>query len=141
MTLAGGVSDLLARGLEAAANEDSIKGLEQSLGELRAQLSDRDHTIQEVRDRVAAAEARAASMRELLSQLDGAPIGRCRHAGCAVNVTAIDLVVRRACRNGHSMTHVLEQAGKAPGLDPGEWIVAVAALGLVLGLLASGAKK
>lgn len=141
MTLAAAVGDLLRRGLEAASNAESVARLEQSVSELRLNLSDRDRLLQEERGRSAAIEQREQYLQQFLTQLDKAPIGRCPQSGCHTPFSAIDLVVKRACKRGHALGHVLERAAQAPGIDSGEVLAAVGALGLILALLAAGGKK
>lgn len=141
MTIAAAVSDLLKRGLEAASDEDSVTRLEQSVAELRLALAERDKLLQEERGRSAASEQREQYLQQFLSQLDRAPIGKCPQQGCQTPISAIDLVVNRACKRGHSLAQLLEKAAQAPGINTGEVLAAVGGLGLVLALLASGAKK
>jgi hypothetical protein len=141
MTLAAAVADLLRRGLEAASNAESVTRLEQSVNELRLNLSERDRLLQEERGRSAASEQREEYLKQFLGQLDQAPIGRCPQAGCLTPFSAIDLVVKRSCKRGHGLGNVLERAAQAPGIDSGEVLAAVGALGLILALLAAGGKK
>jgi hypothetical protein len=140
MTMASAVADLLTRGLEAASDEDSTKRLEQSVSELRMQLGERDRQLQDERTRAAGGEQRELYLQQLLGQIDQAPIGRCPHPGCNEPISAIDLVVRRSCKKGHGLAHLLEKAAKAPGINSAEVLAVVGALGLVLALLAAGGK-
>jgi hypothetical protein len=139
-TIASAVADLLRRGLEAASNEDSVVRLEQSVSELRLQLSERDRLLQDERARSAAGEQREQYLQQLLGQIDQAPIGQCPDPSCKMPISAIDLVVRRSCKKGHGLTQVLERAAKAPGVDSAQVLTALGALGLVLALLAAGGK-
>jgi hypothetical protein len=142
MTLASAVADLLKRGLEAASDESSVTRLEQSVAELRLNLSERDRLLQEERGRSAASAQREQYLQQFLNQLDSAPIGRCPQAGCQMPISAIDLVSRRACKRGHGLGQVLEKAAaQAPGINSGEVLAALGGLGLILALVAAGGKK
>jgi hypothetical protein len=141
MTLTAAVSDLLKRGLEAASDEDSVSRLEQSVGELRLSLAERDRLLQEERGRSAATEQREQYLQHFVSQLDTAPIGRCPQIGCQTPISPIDLVVRRTCKRGHGLGQVLEKASQAPGMNSGEVLAVIGGLGLVLALLAASVKK
>jgi|SRR6202165_2744770 len=137
MSLGTAVADLLTRGLEGAGAEQSVRALEQSLAEARTTLAMRDEQLKDAAAKVATTEAREGSMRDLAAQLEAAPIGQCSVSGCGAPFNAIDLVVRRRCPNGHALTLVLEGAAKAPGLNSTDALFALAAIGLLIGLVAA----
>lgn len=140
ITLTAAVAELISHGLESAANEQSIANLQASLSEARLTLSERDRNLAEERSRAATLEERERNLRAVVQQLDTVTVGRCPQPGCVASLTATDLVVRRACPNGHQLGGVLEQVAKAPGLDPAEVLAAVAALGLLVAILAATRK-
>lgn len=138
MSLGTAVADLLTRGLEAAGAEQSIRALEQSLADARTTLALRDEQLKEAAATVAATGAREKSVRDIAEQLEAASIGQCSASGCGAPFNAVDLVVRRRCPKGHALTLVLEGAVKAPGLNSTDALIALAAIGLLLGLIAAG---
>jgi hypothetical protein len=141
MTLAGAVGDLLARGLETAASEESVEALRRRLAETQLEASELRRLFEEERVRAITSSERERNLQQFLTQLDATPIGPCPQKGCVQRVSAIDLVVRRTCKAGHSLTSLLEQVAKTPGMDSREALVAVGALGLVLALIAAGGQK
>jgi hypothetical protein len=140
MSLSSAVADLLSRGLAATADEDSLRALELSLRDARTTVASRDQQLREAAATVAAAEAREKSLRDVAHQLEAAPIGQCRTPGCGAPFNPVDLVVRRRCPKGHPLTPVLEGAAKAPGLNSTDALIALAAIGLLVGLVAAAAK-
>jgi len=137
MSLGTAVADLLTRGLEGAGAEQSIRALEQSLADAKTTLAERDEQVKGAAASVAAADAREKSMRDLAEQLEAASIGQCSVAGCGASFNAVDLVVRRRCPKRHALTPVLEGAVKASGLNSTDALIALAAIGLLIGLVAA----
>src|SRR5713226_8761754 len=120
MTLAGAVGDLLARGLEAAASEDSVEALQRKLAEGRTEIAELGRRVEEERTRAIASSEREHNLQQFLAQLDGTPIGPCPQPGCPQRISAIDLVARRSCKSGQSLTALLERVAKTPGMDSRE---------------------
>jgi antitoxin component of RelBE/YafQ-DinJ toxin-antitoxin module len=129
VTLASAVSDLLDRGLQAAADEQSISELERRAADLTAEvdtLRQRDHAI--------------SSAYQALAQRIAQPVGAC--PSCSGSVSGHDLLVNGRCANAAcaaSLSELLSRptnavaSGKG-GLDDGEFKMMLGALGMALGI-------
>jgi hypothetical protein len=130
MTLASAVSDLLDRGLQAAADERSINELERRAAELSAEVEafrERDQAV--------------SSAYRALAQRTGQRVGECPR--CGRPITGHDLLVTGHCPHQEchaSLTSLLgssapaETAAQKGSLDEGEFKVLLGALGLLLGI-------
>ncbi len=129
VTLASAVSDLLDRGLQAAADERSISELERRTSELTTEveaLRQRDQTV--------------SSAYQALAQRIAQPVGACPR--CGDTVTGHDLLVVGRCPKADcsaSLSELLSRpaAGASQGkggLDDGEFKMLLGALGLALGI-------
>lgn len=120
VTLTAAISDLLGRGLEALENDESVVRLQQQVQE----------KTQEVKD----LEARVQG----LAALSTTSLGTC--PTCNAVVTALDVVGRRACANGHPLQPDNTATQAAPGLDERQAMVLFGAVALLLGALALSSK-
>lgn len=129
MTLASAVSDLLDRGLQAAADERSVAELERRTAELSAEVE----TLQQ-RDQAISSAYRA------LAQRTAQPVGACPR--CGDPVTGHDLLVVGHCPKPECAASLTQLLGSRPGaaveskggLDDGEFKMLLGALGLALGI-------
>jgi antitoxin component of RelBE/YafQ-DinJ toxin-antitoxin module len=128
MTLASAVSDLLDRGLQAAADEHSVAELERRAADLSAEVE----ALQR-RDRAISSAYQAIAQRTQQS------VGAC--PSCGEEVTGHDLLVVGRCPGpscGTSLTPLLARSkpssGAKGGLDEGEFAMLLGALGLALGV-------
>lgn len=128
MTLASAVADLLDRGLQGAADEQSIAGLEQRVAELSAE----NHVLRE-------RELAIGSAYQVLADRIGRPVGVCPH--CQQAISGYDLLVTGRCRNpdcAKGLSGLLGPSGdKSPAkntLDDGEFKILLGALGVALGV-------
>jgi hypothetical protein len=129
VTLASAVSELLDRGLQAAADERSISELERRAAELTAEveaLRQRDHAV--------------TSAYQALAQRIAQPVGACQR--CGDPVTGHDLLVAGRCPKPDCAASLSELLSRPPtaavagkgGLDDGEFKMLLGALGLALGI-------
>lgn len=117
LTLTAAVSTLLDRGLEAEENEASIESLQD---QVRAKDELLRHT-----------EARLQALQALANQ----PLGAC--PTCNGVVTAVDVLVRRQCRDGHPLQPPeAAQTPQGSGLDQTQSLLLIGAVGLLLGAVA-----
>ena len=129
VTLASAVSELLDRGLQAAADERSIGELERRAAELTAEveaLRQRDQAV--------------SSAYQALAQRIEQPVGACPR--CGDPVTGHDLLVAGRCPKPDCAASLSELLSRPPsavvagkgGLDDGEFKMLLGALGLALGI-------
>ncbi len=140
VTLTSAVADLLSRGLEAVANGRSSAQLERSVADLQVELAKRERDLAQEKTRAAGVEERERALTAAMQEWQAVRVGTCPWQGCGVAVTATDLVMRRGCRNGHPLGHLLEQVAKVPGMDSNQLLIAIAVLGLVLVAVTMGRK-
>jgi hypothetical protein len=146
LTLTGAVVDLLERGLEAIANEQSLAELE---GKLAACTSERAQTRARLREsklRVQAAREREQTTAHTYTAL----AERARHElascpQCRQPVRASDLLVSGRCPNPscrRALSSLLLPAPRA-GFDANEYLALLGALGVLVGLAqaASGERQ
>ena len=128
LTLAGAVSDLLDRGLQAASDADSISELQQTVSALKIQ-------VEKFRER----EQMIASANQALAQRITRPVGNCPACGNAVS--GQDLLITGRCPRaecGASLTPLLDpplhDEQKKGALNDGDFKLLLGALGLALGI-------
>ena len=117
MTLTGGISDLLDRGLEAVENDVSVARLQTQLAEKDIQLRDTETRLQG------------------LQALSTTPLGVC--GTCKSVITAVDVLVRGQCAEGHALRAPDgSDRPQGSGLTENQQLILIGAVGLVLGALA-----
>jgi hypothetical protein len=117
-TLAGAVADLLDCGLQATADEHSIKALKENVRTLKAEVE-----TYEEREKAWAAFAQRTALK----------VGSC--PSCGHDVSGRDLLVDGLCRNcGANLSPLLGTGPKVKkgGLNEGDFNLLLGALGLVL---------
>jgi len=132
VTLTTAIGNLLARGLEAVANEQSVGRLEGEVAQLRAEkrvLSARLREAEVIaREALKREEAMTGAQRSLAERIKQ-PVGECPQ--CRTAVTGEDLLVTTRCRNGHSLAPLL--GGSKP-----EYMFLVGAVGVLVGIALAG---
>ncbi len=137
LTLAGAVSELLDRGLQAVSDADSVAELRQTVSGLRMQveaLEEREH--------------RAASANQGLAQRLARRVGNC--PACGAEITGQDLLIAGHCPKpdcGENLANLFAPVAStavAPkgALNDTDFKMLLGALGLALGiaLLSQGGK-
>lgn len=128
MTLASAVTDLLDRGLQAAADETSIADLERRVAAITAendllrqrQLA-RDSAYQALSQRIAQPVGICPDCESAITGYDLLVVGRCPVEGCAASLASL-LGTRETSRQANGM------------LDDGEFKILLGALGVALGI-------
>lgn len=128
VTLANAVASLLDRGLQAAADEQSVAELEQRVVSLSGEvevLRERDHAT--------------SSAYQALAQRTAQSVGACPN--CGEPISGYDLLVSGRCSKlgcGASLTPLLGAASAdgstKGGLNDGDLKILLGALGLLLGI-------
>jgi antitoxin component of RelBE/YafQ-DinJ toxin-antitoxin module len=115
VTLSTAVKNLLEEGLEAAANEESIRSLKSEISELRAR------------------EEANSNAYSVLARSLKRPVGSC--PSCRKVVSGNDLLLVGSCGScGKGLTALLKPKNPPEGgLDGNEYLLLVGAIGLVLG--------
>jgi len=128
LTLAGAVSELLDRGLQAASDADSVSELQHTVSALKIE-------VEKHRER----EQMIASANQALAQRVTRPVGNCPACGSAVS--GQDLLITGRCPRadcGVSLTPLLDpplhDEQKKGFLNDGDFKLLLGALGLALGI-------
>lgn len=124
LSLTGAAVELLERGLEAAADADSVVTL-------RQKLQEKDIALKETEVQVQTLQAFAKRTKQ--------PLGTCPEAGCGRTITAFDLLVAGQCSQGHSLQKLIEppKPKDGAGLDQTQYLLLAGAVGLLLAVALS----
>jgi antitoxin component of RelBE/YafQ-DinJ toxin-antitoxin module len=128
-TLTTAVSELLSRGLEAAANEGSVAELERRVRELTARLQEALSAIQLYEQRDQQWSSAYAALAERLEQ----PLGLC--TACRKPARGYDLLVTGACREcGAGLASLFSAPREGADLDRNALAVLLGAVGLFVAI-------
>lgn len=126
LSLTGAAVELLERGLEAAADADSVVTLRQKLHERDIALKDTEVQVQTL---------------QAFAKRTKQPLGTCPEPGCGLTITAFDVLAAGQCSEGHSLQKLIEPPkpteGAGAGLDQTQYLLLAGAVGLLLAVALS----
>lgn len=141
VTLASALHELLALGLEAADGSGTVSALQEEVQQLRQRVRDLEETTQAQALARLQLEQELAALRQAADvwvQRADLPVGTCPH--CNKPLSGADVLVAGRCSECRASTSALVEP-KASDLDNGDFMLALGAVGVLLGLVALAASK
>jgi len=142
LTLAGAVSELLVRGVEAVHGAPSVATTEARVTELARELAEARLAHQEETFRRQNAEQQHQLLQraaQTWTTRANQPVGQC--PSCTKVISGYDLFVSGQCPQcQHAVTSMLAP-GEKSGLDQKELLVLLGAVGILLGVMAISRSK
>jgi hypothetical protein len=140
LTLTAALVELLEQGLEARAAEHSAAAQERELALARSELAETGGRLREAELRPQAGREReqlSARSYQALAERARQELASCPR--CREPVRGSDLLVSGHCPHcGKALSSLLTPVARAGGLEPGEYLALLGALGAVVGFALGG---
>lgn len=141
LTLTSALHDLLALGLESAAGSTTVTALQAEVGQLQEQVRQLEATVQTQALAHARLQHELAALRQAADvwvQRADLPVGTC--PSCDHPLSGADVLITGHCSQCQTSTSALVEP-KESTLDSRDFMLALGAVGVMLGLVALAAKQ
>lgn len=141
LTLASALHDLLALGLESAAGSTTVAALQAEVGQLQERVRELEATVQTQALAHSQLEHELAALRQAADvwvQRADLPVGTC--PSCSQPLSGADVLIAGRCSQCRKSTSALVEL-KESSLDNRDFMLALGAVGVMLGLVALAANK